>query len=250
MDGVHINTSQNVTIDYNLADVGVRVLARILDFVFIFVYFIFFYLIFVGILANNAASDDFLGRNDGAWGVALFFLIGSPVFLYSLWAPYFMQGQTFGKKIMQIKIVRADGREASFGTYFVRWLSNVLDTSFFYGILGLIVMASNQKRQRIADLIAKTVVISTKQQIHVDQTVLSHIDETYQPKFGQVLQLSDRDIQIIKSSLERAKMNMDFNLVKKLRDKVEHVIQEHKPEMTDVEYVETVLKDYQYFSQQ
>ncbi len=250
MEGVHITTSQNVTIDYNLADIGTRVLARILDAIFMAVYGVIFYMIFFGVLATGKDETfRFLFENDGALLILFGFLISLPIICYSLWAPYFMQGQTFGKKILQIKIVRMNGEEASFGTYFVRWLLNVVD-SLFYNILGLIVMASNNKRQRVADLVAKTVVISTKQQLHVDQTILSQIEDVYQPKFSQVLRLSDRDAQIINSSMVRARMSRDINLVKKLRSKIEQVIQEYKPEMSDVEYVETVLKDYQYFSQQ
>jgi uncharacterized RDD family membrane protein YckC len=249
MEDVHINTSQNVVIDYNLADIGNRVLARLLDGVFIAVYVVIVYVIFFGLLVNNMGALTFLNETDDPWWLTIFFVIALPAVFYSLWAPYLMQGQTFGKRILKIKIVKADGSEAGFGTYFVRWLLNIVD-SLFYNIVGLIVMGSTQRRQRVADLVAGTVVISTQQTVHVDQTILSEIDENYQPKFTQVLQLSDKDLQIIKTLLERAKSTMDFDLVRKLRNKIESVIHEYKPELTDIDYVETIIKDYQYFSQQ
>ncbi|MDR2122877.1 MAG: RDD family protein [Flavobacteriaceae bacterium] len=248
MKDVHINTSQNVVIDYNLADIGNRVLAKLLDNLFLIAYGVIFYFIIWGILINSDGFLDPLIYDDWIW-IIPFFIIAAPVVFYSLWAPYFMQGQTFGKKIMKIKIVKADGSEASFGTYFVRWLLGFID-SLFYNMVGLITMASTQRRQRVADLIAGTVVISTKQTFHVDQTILSEIEENYQPKFTQVLQLSDRDLQIIKTALERARATVDIDLTRKLRNKIESVIHEYKPELTDIEYVETVIKDYQYFSQQ
>ena len=250
MNSVHINTSQNVTIDYNLADIGTRTLAKLLDTLFIIVYFSIFYGIFFGILANSSEAWRVVDGNDGTIGVILMFIISLPVFFYSLWAPYFMQGQTFGKKILKIKIVRDDGLEAGFGTYLVRWLLNVVDFYFIGALFVLVIMAVNQKRQRIADLVAKTVVISTKQTVFVDQTILSHIEEDYQPKFSQVLQLSDRDVQIIKMSIDRARRSGDYSLMTQLRNKIESVIQEYKPEMTDIQYIDTVIRDYQYFSQQ
>lgn len=250
MEGVHINTSQNVIIDYNLATIGNRIVARLLDGVFIVAYLFIICLIILGIFFNGdfTLSSDYSNESE-FWVIFLFIITVLPVFFYSLWAPYFMQGQTLGKKIMKIKIVRADGTEATFGTYFVRWLLNIVD-SLFYNIVGLVTMTATEKRQRVADLVAGTVVITIKQKVSVDQTVLYDIEEDYFPKFSQVLQLSDKDIGIIKTSLSRALKNGDYELIKKLRNKIESVIFEYKPEMSDEEYVDTVLKDYQYFSQQ
>lgn len=243
MEGVHINTSQNVTIDFNLATIGNRIAARFLDWIFIFIYLVIFFII-IYVLTSNDFNFEHEMLN-----MVLYVIMILPVVFYSLWAPYFMQGQTFGKKILKIKIVKADGAEATFGTYFIRWLLNVVD-SIFYSSVGLITMASTKKRQRVADLVAHTVVITTRQQINFDQTILYNLEENYQPIFSQVLQLSDKDVQIIRTSLDFAKKNRDYELIKKLRNKIESVINEYKSEMSDVDYVDTVIKDYQYFSQQ
>lgn len=246
MEDVYINTSQNVHIDYKLAPIGNRIAARFLDWMFSFIYLVILFVI-VFVIINN---DNDLGNiKDKRLIFVLCTIIILPVVFYSLWAPYFMQGQTFGKKILKIKIVKADGAEATFGTYFIRWLLSVVD-SIFYSSVGLITMASTEKRQRVADLVAHTVVITTRQQINFDQTILYNLEENYQPIFSQVLQLSDKDVQIIRSSLDFAKKNRDYELIKKLRNKIESVINEYKSEMSDVDYVDTVIKDYQYFSQQ
>ena len=252
--GVYINTAQNVTIDYELADIGKRVLARILDNIFIGIYFFILILIFIAISDNtngdflDSKSDEFI---ISFWVIISFILLAPPLF-YSLYFPYFMQGRTPGKAIMKIKIVKLDGSEASFGTYLARWLMSVVDFQLppIGSLLGLIVMASTQKRQRIADLAAKTVVISTQQQIKINQTVLSQLSEFYKPTFGQVLQLSDKDVRIISQNLSRARKSMDYSMIGTLRKKIEDVIHEYRPEMGDIEYIEAVLKDYQYFSQE
>lgn len=246
MEDVYINTSQNVHIDYKLAPIGNRIAARFLDWMFCFIYLVILFII-VFVIINN--DNDLSNIKDKRLIFVLCTIIILPVFFYSLWAPYFMQGQTFGKKILKIKIVKADGVEATFGTYFIRWLLNMVD-SIFYSSVGLITMASTEKRQRVADLVANTVVITTRQQINFDQAILYNLEENYQPIFSQVLQLSDKDIQIIRSSLDFAKKNRDYELIKKLRNKIESVINEYKSEMSDVDYVDTVIKDYQYFSQQ
>ncbi|TWP30338.1 RDD family protein [Apibacter muscae] len=249
MNGAQINTSQNVSIDYNLADIGERVVAKILDTLFILGYLLFCLAIFIGVAYWYEDNLEFFIENDGAIAITIYLVMMIPVFFYSLWAPYFMQGQTFGKKIMKLKIVKVDGSEAGFSTYLIRWLLNIIDSLFYY-IVGLVVMGTTEKRQRVADLVAKTVVISTKPKMKIDQTILAQIDENYTPTFTQVLQLSDNDIQIISKTLTRIKATSDYSMLSKLREKIESVIHESKPELTDMDYVQTVIKDYQYFSQQ
>ncbi|WP_128330463.1 RDD family protein [Apibacter sp. HY039] len=246
MDNVHINTSQNVSIDYNLADIGNRIFGYILDAIFVMIYSVIIIVLF---FSNTDMLEYGFFQDGEEFLLILLILLLLPAFTYALWAPYFMQGQTFGKKILKLKIIKADGSEAKFSTFLIRWLLSPVDTSF-YCVIGLIVMSTNTRRQRVADLVAGTVVISTRQTYQVDQTILSQLEEDYQPKFTQVLQLSDKDMYLIKNTMDTARSTTDYQLVKKLREKIESVIQEYKPEMSDVEYVETVIKDYQFFSQQ
>jgi uncharacterized RDD family membrane protein YckC len=73
-------------------------------------------------------------------------------------------GQTLGKKIIGIRVVKQDGGQVTFGSSFVRHLFDMIDVSFAIGIL---VIKNSGKKQRIGDLIAKTVVL--------DDTVLCEI---------------------------------------------------------------------------
>jgi uncharacterized RDD family membrane protein YckC len=81
-----------------------------------------------------------------------------PVFLF--WVIYFpfiegLTGQTLGKKLMGIRVFTLSGGQISFGTSLVRHLFDIIDVSFAVGIL---VMRSSDRKQRIGDLIAKTLV--------------------------------------------------------------------------------------------
>ena len=69
-------------------------------------------------------------------------------------------GQTMGKRVLEIKVVRSDGSQASLGRIF--WLRNVVN-----GLLGIIplygiidtLLIFGVRRQCIHDLIADTIVV-------------------------------------------------------------------------------------------
>src|SRR5512132_1121456 len=80
------------------------------------------------------------------------------------WALYYYfafesdRGQTLGKRVMKIRVVRADGQPLDAGRVAVRTLLRPIDAIGAY-IVGLVVMvATGERRQRIGDLAAGTVV--------------------------------------------------------------------------------------------
>ena len=67
-------------------------------------------------------------------------------------------GQTLGKRIMKLRVVRADGAPLDMGRVAVRTLLRPIDGIGAY-LVGLVVMlATGQRRQRLGDLAAGTVV--------------------------------------------------------------------------------------------
>jgi uncharacterized RDD family membrane protein YckC len=81
------------------------------------------------------------------------------------WALYYYfalesgDGQTVGKKLMKLRVVRADGRPAGMNEVAVRTVLRVVDGIGLY-IVGLIVMlATGQRRQRLGDMAAGTIIV-------------------------------------------------------------------------------------------
>jgi uncharacterized RDD family membrane protein YckC len=81
------------------------------------------------------------------------------------WALYYYfalesgDGQTVGKKLLKLRVVRADGQPAGMREIAVRTVLRVVDGVGGY-IVGLIVMlATGQRRQRLGDLAAGTIVV-------------------------------------------------------------------------------------------
>jgi uncharacterized RDD family membrane protein YckC len=92
--------------------------------------------------------------------------VGSGLYLITLaWALYYYfacesgGGQTLGKRVMKLRVVRADGGEAGMGEIAVRTILRVVDGIGLY-LVGLIVMlASGKRRQRLGDMAGGTIVV-------------------------------------------------------------------------------------------
>ncbi|MFV0531057.1 MAG: RDD family protein [Flavobacteriales bacterium] len=257
MSNIQITTSQNVSVNFSLGSVGHRVLAYLIDF-----FIKCAYMFIVGLSIDRYVQ----GSNEEMW---IFFLF-CPVYLYTLLSEILMDGQTIGKKIMGIKVVKLEGYAAGVKEFFLRWVLNdiwlFLSLSLvaysFSGswevwfsmfplifIVDFMVMVLNKKNQRIGDILAGTIVITIRNHTHINQTILENLSEEYQPVYPQVVKLSDGDARIIKESFKTARNLNDKETLKRLRKRIEDVIDVQDNEKTDIQFISTVMKDFNYYTQ-
>ena len=72
-------------------------------------------------------------------------------------------GQTIGKRLMRLRVVRADGGHAGMGEILVRTILRVIDGIALY-LVGLVVMlVTGERRQRLGDLAAGTIVVDANE---------------------------------------------------------------------------------------
>ncbi|MBS4041902.1 MAG: RDD family protein [Flavobacteriales bacterium] len=245
MSQLAIVTTQNVTIHFQAASVGDRILAYVLDWLIkiayaISVYFVFF--VAVGI-------EDWANTLDNWSQISVYIIFYFPVIFYSLLFESIFEGQTLGKKMMKTKVVKIDGYQATFGDYIIRWLFRLIDISTNSGMIGLIAMISSSKTQRLGDMAAGTAVISLQNKVDINHTILQEIQGDYQPIYPQVIKLSDNDVRIIKESFERSVVQRDYQTLIKLREKIEQVAGITNKMGNDMDFIRTVLKDYNYYTQ-
>lgn len=245
MSELSINTTQNVNINFTAASVGERLGAYFIDLAIkisycLVVYGVFFY--WIGI--NNAM--DTMDQWSKIATVLLFFL---PVVVYSITLESIFEGQSFGKKIVKIKVVKIDGYQAGFGDYLIRWFFRLIDITLIYGIIGLITVIASKKNQRLGDMTAGTAVITLKSNITINSTILEEIGHEYVPVYPLVIKLSDNDMRIIKDNFQRARAKGDYETVRKLRDKIETVTGIKNQSGNDPDFIKTILKDYNFYTQ-
>lgn len=239
-----INTTQNVNINFTSASVGDRLLAQILDLLVKAAYIILVIFLF----EITDLSKIFNGLDQ--WSImAVISLIGLPVMFYSLVQESFWEGQTIGKKIAKIKVIKLDGYQASFGDYLIRWLFRIVELSVGNGLIALIAMIVNKRNQRLGDMAAGTAVISLKNNININHTILQEVNNDYVPTYPMVIKLSDNDVRIIKENFEKAVAIRDYATLIKLREKIIQVTGIKNQSGNDQDFIKTLLKDYNYYTQ-
>jgi uncharacterized RDD family membrane protein YckC len=241
MQTIEIQTTQNVNIEYPIASIGERIVASIIDFLIIIGYFIAIFFLFMWLLDVTDGTDLYFPV---AYGV-IFFL---PIFFYHLLCETFLNGQSFGKKIMKMRVVKLDGSQAGIGSFFLRWILAPIDY-FLYGAVGIMTMIINGKGQRLGDLAAHTTVLKLKTEAKLEDTILRVTPVNYEVKFPQVSTLTDKDIAIVKAVLDMNYKRPDLMMYEDMLQKTKEAVEKKigiSSNLQPISFLDIVLKDYNY----
>lgn len=237
MDDFQIETAQNISITQNVAGIGERILAYLIDILIMFAYVIF--ILFV------LSSLELTDREE--WVFML--IVGLPLFLYFLFWEVFWNGRSPGKAVLQLRVVKLDGTKPQLSSYLVRWLLRMIDITFTSGSVAVVTILLNGKGQRLGDIAAGTTVISEKGKIGLNHTLLVDIPENYKPVYPQVTMLTDKDVQDIKNLYQDSLKNSNFKVLRSLSLKVSKLLGV-TPEENPSDFIKNVLRDYNYYTQQ
>lgn len=241
MNKLLINTPQNVKFEYKLASVASRCIAFAIDYGCMILYILFIYILLV--------KSGLLDRLDDWGAIGLWSLVLLPMFFYPLITETLMQGQTIGKRLMKIKVVKIDGSRATFYQYFIRWVCNAVDIFLSSGGLGLSCIILSQKSQRIGDMAADTAVINIKQQMNLKDTTFDTITEEHEIVYPEVFKLTDVDINEIKDIYRIAYKRKNYQIIQQLAVKVEALLGIKSQELPE-NFVAQVIQDhYQLFKE-
>jgi hypothetical protein len=85
--------------------------------------------------------------------------------LYHFGCEIFFRGQSLGKRIMGIRVVRNDGAPVDPGSSFLRNLLRFVDTFLFFCPIAFVSMAAGRGFRRLGDWVAGTLVVYTSKSL-------------------------------------------------------------------------------------
>lgn len=244
MSQIDITTSQNVNITFTLASIGERIVAFFLDAAIMFAYIVLISLLLDKFFSISLYSMD-------SWSArAVMIIFFLPVSFYALACEILMEGQTFGKKIMKIKVVKIDGFQPSLSDYLIRWIFRIVEIWMTFGIPAVITCLVSKNNQRLGDIAAGTAVITLKNSVNISHTILENLSEDYVPTFPQVIALSDNDMRIIKENFQKAVRSDDRVIITKLTDKIKEIlkIDYDSRKYTERQFISVIIKDYNFYT--
>ena len=252
---IQIATPFNIDIEFETAEFNKRLLAYFIDFMLLILYmFSILYLLYGGFKVG-----------EGSKGLVLLILV-IPTLFYTTAAEILLDGQTIGKKVMQIKVISLKGIEATPGQFLLRWFMRFYEWGFVIftlfwsngftgliwlfigGITSVIIIGISPKGQRLGDIVAGTVVVKTKSDLTVNDTIFVNVAENnFKVKFPEVMRLSDRDINTIKNVLNQTAKTNQYEMCNRVAIKVQGVLKVSS-DMYAIDFLEKILEDYNYIS--
>lgn len=166
---VILQTPESIELDLALGGIGSRALAWVIDQVLLWVgVFLFWYFgsvlyltILLPILTHS--FPVFKSSDPSQWveAIAAFltFVLANGYFIAfeTLW-----QGQTPGKRVARVRVVRDSGQPVGIKESSIRSLLSTVDVFFFF--IGVLLISVTKSEKRLGDLVAGTLVIQNQQQ--------------------------------------------------------------------------------------
>ncbi len=232
MSTIRIQTTQNVSLEYETASVGDRIVASLIDYALYVVWFI----------AWNVLNKEYHLAPDGRAGQVIMLL---PTTFYMLACEVFFNGQTLGKKAMSLRVVRLDGTRAGLGDYLLRWLLRPVEILMPLGAVAFISIMLNGRGQRLGDLAAGTTVISLKKRPTYSSPLAGEMAAIadYQPVFNQAALLSDHDVALIRKLLYHGRKQENYILINEVANKVKSLTG-IQTDLRDEPFLKTILRDH------
>ncbi|MFN6963534.1 MAG: RDD family protein [Pyrinomonadaceae bacterium] len=215
-----IETPERVQIAFSLASIGNRFLAVAIDHAIQFgsMFFAawFFYWLASGPSDNSVTVERWL-VDAPKWTIAVMIIVLFLLFTgYFIFFEWLWNGQTPGKRLMKLRVIRDDGRPITLWEAVARNLLRIFDAApgFFLPVysVGLIVVFISGRDQRVGDHFAGTVVIRerTDEAPTFDETFADTIGDSafrrLHPRFDGVVdvsRLTDEEMRVVEAFLRR-----------------------------------------------
>ena len=144
-----VATPERVSFDYQVAGLGTRAIAQVLDLLIVVGLLLAVYFVALAVSLAGSSIAVIVGVIGGFVVIFGYFWVSE-----ALWS-----GQTIGKKAFRLRAVGDRGEPLTFAQAGIRNIVRIVDfLPYAYGV-GLIVLFANGKGKRLGDLAAGTIVV-------------------------------------------------------------------------------------------
>jgi len=179
-DQLNIETPEQVDLRFPIAGVGSRFLALLTDTLIQIGLYLVLTLLFTLTLADSKVLKSLNAASDPAqkWMVAGFIFVNFLMFwgYFSLFEALW-NGQTPGKRLLKIRVIKDSGRSITLFEAMARNLLRIIDMlppSTY--LVGVISMVCNKQQKRLGDLVAGTIVVHERID---EQPLMTHNSRTF-----------------------------------------------------------------------
>ncbi|WP_026567403.1 RDD family protein [Bacillus sp. UNC41MFS5] len=157
-DHLDIKTPEFVSIQFQIAGLGSRSAAFIIDQLLLMAFNILSLILLFFVLDGMSKMEFiFIGNSlpIAITIIALFLVNTGYFFVYE----FFSGGRTLGKKLMGIRVIQENGHSITLLSSFIRNLIRIIDSLPTAYFLGIIMIFFHSKHKRLGDLVAGTIVV-------------------------------------------------------------------------------------------
>jgi uncharacterized RDD family membrane protein YckC len=202
-----IQTPENVAFGYQIAGIGSRFLASLLDTTIVVLLQVVILIVLALILRSIDGST--FADQISAWVYAIFGLVAATFYWgYYIFFEMLWNGQSPGKRWVGLRVIRADGTPITLSESLIRNLARLVDfLPAAYGI-GIVTMFIDKQSRRLGDLAAGTLVVQdrapiTMQDLAVKRTVHLRPWANVSLEGFPIERLTDNDLSLIEDFLTR-----------------------------------------------
>jgi len=160
IDEHYIDTPELVELRFSIAGIGSRFVAMLLDTLILYFGLLVLLLVAVVFLAAVGSSLGEKFNSAGVWFIAALILLGFGLYwgYFTLFEAYW-RGQTPGKRVMKLRVIKDSGRQITLFEALARNLLRIVDSLPGMYLTGVITMLCNKRNKRLGDLVAGTLVV-------------------------------------------------------------------------------------------
>lgn len=233
---ITVTTSQNIDIDYEVATLGNRIAARVID------YGIFFMLYYICIMAFTGLNSKSSQAFDNISFIVVIVVWLAVCVFYDLLFEILMNGQSLGKRAMKIKIISLNGARPTISQYLLRWVFRITDFGISFGSLAVVTVALSDKKQRLGDIVAGTTLIKVQPRNKLNDLVFGPTEADYVPTYPEVTQLSEADMALVYDVIKNFNRTRNNELVYRLALRIKQYLKISCPrEVNEYQFLEIVI---------